>query len=215
MYLYFVFICSFTEYLSPNNNPNSFFFDAVSPVDIEQEILSISRNKTYGLYSCPIHILSGAKHIISGPLSSIFNISVKEGVYPSKLKQAKVIPVYKGDDVTEPGNYRPISLLSIFNIIFEKLMYHQLKAFLDKNDILFKSQYGFREKYSTQHDVIDIVNVIQNNMELRLFTCGIFLALKKAFDTVNHSVLLKTLIIMVSGASLMTGFPRTFLDVHK
>ena len=73
--------CSFTEYLSPNNYPNS-FFDAVSPVDIE--ILSIPRNKTYGLYSCPIHILSGAKHIISGPLSIIFNISVQERDFPSK-----------------------------------------------------------------------------------------------------------------------------------
>ena len=73
--------CSFTEYLSPNNYPNS-FFDAVSPVDIE--ILSIPRNKTYGLYSCPIHILFGAKHIISGPLSNIFNISVQERDFPSK-----------------------------------------------------------------------------------------------------------------------------------
>ena len=136
--------CSFTDYLSPNNYPNFFFFDAVSPVDIEREILSIPRNKTYGLYSCPIHILSGAKHIISGPLSNIFNISVQEGVFPSNLKQAKVIPVYKSDDETEPGNYRPISLLSIFNRIFEKLMYRQLKNFLDKHDILFKSQYGFR-----------------------------------------------------------------------
>ena len=69
--------CSFTDYFSPSNYPNSFFFDAVSSVDIEHEILSITRNKTYGLYSCPIHILSGAKHIISGPLSNIFNISVK------------------------------------------------------------------------------------------------------------------------------------------
>ena len=139
--------CSFTDYCHPIIILTPSFFDAVSPVDIEREILSIPRNKTYGLYSCPIHILSGAKHIISGPLSNIFNISVREGVFPSNLKQAKVIPVYKSDDETEPGNYRPISLLSIFNRIFEKLMYRQLKNFLDKHDILFKSQYGFREKH--------------------------------------------------------------------
>ena len=143
--------CSFTDNLSPSNYPNSFFFDAVSPVDIEREILSIPRNKTYGPYSCPIHILSGAKLIISGPLSNIFNTSVQEGVFPYNLKQAKVIPVYKSDDKTEPRNYRPISLLSIFNRIFKKLMYRQLKNFLDKHNILFKSQYGFREKHSTQH----------------------------------------------------------------
>ena len=97
------------------------------------------------------------------------------GVFPSNLKQAKVIPVYKSDDETEPENYRPISLLSIFNRISKKLMYRQLKNFLDKHDILFKSQYGFSEKHSTQHAVIDIVNIIKNNMDLKLFTCGIFL----------------------------------------
>ena len=117
----------FTDYLSPNNNFGSFFFDAVSPDDIEREILSIPKNKAHGLYSCPICILSGAKHIVSGPLADIFNISVQKGVFPSKLKEAKVIPVYKSDDETEPGNYRPISLLSIFNRILEKLMYHRAK----------------------------------------------------------------------------------------
>ena len=104
--------------------------------------MSIPKNKVYGLYSCQICILSCAKHIVSGPLADIFNMSVQKGSFPSKLKEAKVIPVYKSDDETEPGNYQ----------------YHCLKSFLDKNDILFKSQYGFREKHSTQHVILDTVN---------------------------------------------------------
>ena len=183
----------FTEYLAPNYNPSSLFFDPVTPGEIERKILLIPKNKTYGLYSCPIRILTDARCVISGPLSIIINISVQKGIFPSKLKKAKVVPVYKNDDETEPGNYRPISLLSIFNRIFEKLMYHRLKSYLGKNDILFKSQHGFREEHSPQHAIIDIVNVIQNDVDQKLFTCGIFLDLKKAFDTVYHLILLQKL----------------------
>ena len=92
------------------------------------------------------------ENIISGPLSNNINMSVQVGVFLSKLKQAKVIPVYKSDDETELGNYRPVSLLSIFNRTCEKLIYQRLKTFLDKNNILLKSQYGFQWKaFHTTH----------------------------------------------------------------
>ena len=68
-------------------------------------------------------------------------------------------------------------------------MYHRLKSFLDENNILFKSLDGFREKRSTQHAILNTVNIIQNNMNLKLFNCGIFIDLKKAFDTVDHAIL--------------------------
>ena len=111
--------------------------------------------KTYGLYSCPIRILTDARCVISGLRSIIMTISVQKGVFPSKLKKVKVVPAYKNDDKSEPGNYRSISLLSIFNRIFEKLKYHRPKSFRGKNDILFKSQYGLREEHPAQHAIID------------------------------------------------------------
>ena len=138
-------------------------------------------------------ILRCAKHILSKPLAEIMNMSVILGKYPTKLKHTKVIPVYRCDDENDPGNYRPISLLSNFNRIFEKVMFKRLKTFFDKNNVLFKAQYGFRDKHSTQHAILDIVNTIQNNMDKRLVTCGIFIDLKKAFDTVDHTVLLNKL----------------------
>ena len=136
-------------------------------------------------------------------------MSVQKGVFPSKLKEAKVIPVYKCDDETEPGNYRPISLISVVNRIFEKLMYRRLKSFLDKNDVLFKAQYGFREKHSTQHAILDTVNIIQNNINLKLFTCGIFIDLKRPLTPSITLFCCKNLITMALGASLMTGFLHT------
>ena len=78
---------------------------------------------------------------------------------------SKIVPIFKADDETEPNNYRPISLLSNFNRMFEKLMYKKMKVFINEEDILYRSQYGLREEHSTQHAIIDIVNTIQSNMD--------------------------------------------------
>ena len=183
----------FTEFLSGHQLQNSFAFHSVTPDEIETEIMSVPLNKSHGLYSCPIRILRCARHILSKPLSDLINKSVEIGIYPSKLKHAKVIPIYKGNEKDDPSNYRPISLLSIFNRIFEKRIYIRIKAFLEKYDVLYQSQYGFREKHSTQHAILDIVNQIQTNMDRKLFSCGIFIDLQKAFDTVDHKILLRKL----------------------
>ena len=100
----------------------------------------LSLNKASGLYFIPTRIFKSARHI-SKPLADIIHISIIMGKYPSKVKKAKVIPFFKSGDPTDPSNHRPISLLSIFNRIFEKLMYNRLKSFIDSNGILFSGQY--------------------------------------------------------------------------
>lgn len=141
------------------------------PCEVEAEINSLPPNKALGLYSCPVRILKDASQTLSKPLAILLNKSVQSGIYPSKLKHAKTIPVLKNEDESDPNNYRPISLLSVFNRIFEKLMYKRLEPFIDK------SQYGFRENCSTQHALIDIVNKIQLNFDKKLYLCGIFIDL--------------------------------------
>ena len=115
---------------------------------------------------------------------------VQTGIYLSKLKGAKVITVYKTGDRSEPGNYRPISVLSVFNRLFERLMHKRLTSFIEKKKFLYNAQYGFRANCSTQHVILDIVNRIQSNMKAGLYSCNVFIDLKKAFDKVDQTVLL-------------------------
>lgn len=105
------------------------------------------------------------------------NWSIETDVYPSILKHAKIIPVYKSGEDENPTDYIPISLLSNINRIVEKVMYNRLKTFIDKHNILTSSQYGFREKHSVQHALLDIMNKIQSNMDKKVFSCGIFFEL--------------------------------------
>ena len=106
---------------------------------------------------------------------------------------AKIIPIFKADDNTDANNYRPISLLSNFNRIFEKLIFNRMESFIEKNNLFSPSRYGFRKAHSTQHAILGIVNTIQTKMDNHLFSCGVFIDLKKAFDTVDHKIFLDKL----------------------
>ena len=134
----------FLEYVSKCKSPSSsFFFQPVMPQEVKLEISAISNNKSYGLYSSPTKLLKLSKDIIAPIISEIFNTSVKLGIYPSKLKMSKIIPIFKSDDETDPNNYRPIiiSLLSNYNRIYKKIMYKRIIDFIEKNDLLYTSQY--------------------------------------------------------------------------
>jgi len=100
------------------------------------------------------------------------------------MKLAKVIPIFKAGSKLSVNNYRPISLLSIFSKILEKLVHKQLNDFMIVNSVIFESQFGFQKGKSTSHSLIEIVENIRDCMDNSLYGCGIFIDLKKAFDTV-------------------------------
>ena len=141
------------------------------------------------LYSIPIKLLKIIPDLIIKPLCRLINKSFSEGIFPDFLKIVKVIPIHKGNSIQDMNNYRPISLLSIFDKIIEKLMHKRLYNFLEDNNILYEKQYGFRKKNSTIFSLIEITEKIKESIDKNKYGCGIFIDLRKAFNTVNHGIL--------------------------
>ena len=172
---------------------DDFYFSPIIPKEIEEEINKLKAKKASGPYSIPISILKTIGHLISKPLSVISNASLSSGIVPDNFKLARVIPIFKKGSQLDVSNYRPISLLSIFNKILEKLVFNRMISFVNKKNILFDNQFGFRSKHSTTHAILSIVDKIQHAIEENTYSCGLFLDLTKAFDTVNHDILIQKL----------------------
>ena len=133
------------------------------------------------------------KNDISSQLSEIFNISFSSGVFPPILKTAKVIPLHKKDSKLDFSNYRPISLLSNIEKFLERLMYNRIYKLFPDNNFIYSLQFGFRQKYSTVHVLISLKENIRKRLDEGIIGCGIFVDLQKAFDTVEHDILLSKL----------------------
>ena len=174
----------FSSYLvNPNNK--SIFVNPCTEYELRMIIGSLKSSKACGPNSISTNLLIEFSDLLINPLVSIINMSFKEGIFPSLNKQAIVCPIHKKEDIKRCENYRPISLLPNMSKIFERLMYIRLEDFLNSSDIMYKFQFGFRKGYSTNHALLSIVEQIRNALDNKMFTCGVFIDLEKAFDTVN------------------------------
>ena len=183
----------FKKYLSERVESN-FVMHSADSEEILRIILSLNNSKASGPNSIPTEILKLLGPNFCFPLREIINISFATGVYPERLKLAEIVAVFKQKgDPRHVNNYRPISLLSNINKIFEKLVYSRLYSFLELHECIYELQFGFRSKHSTNHALTSLTETIRDALDNSNFACGIFVDFQKAFDTVDHNILVSKL----------------------
>ena len=182
----------FTDYLS-DPNQESLFLTPTNPSEIINIARSLRNSKSSGFDGISMSLLKQIIHPLASPLTHIFNNSLSQGVFPDLFKIAKVNPIFKKDNPHEISNYRPISLLPSISKILEKIVYTRLYKFINKYNILNSNQYGFRKNFSTDLALLQIYDKITNAIAQKEHVIGIFCDLSKAFDTLNHDILLSKL----------------------
>ena len=175
-----------------SRNPNDFRFSRISEMDILRVCRQLKPKLSAGQDFISTKLLKEIAHLIITPLHYLINLSLETGFVPKEFKVAKIVPIFKEGDCHEFNNYRPISLLSSFSKLMEKIVAKQLLRFLHINEILYKHQYGFRAGHNTSHPVLHLSEKIYTalNQKPSAKTLTIFIDLKKAFDTVDHNILL-------------------------
>ena len=183
---------SYKDYLT-NKFHASFSFKSVNKLDIHRIINNLSSKNTSGHDEISSVLLKKLVNILPGPITTIINQSLKSGIFPDNLKIAKISLIFKKGDHHQIENYRPISLLPTISKIFEKVVFIQLYDFFSENNFLYTSQYGFSKKPSTELAALETVDILLNKLDNKQTPAAIFIDLSKAFDTIDHQILLNKL----------------------
>ena len=177
----------------PNHTNKNFIIKSIPKVFVEKELRALCRNKATGLHELPPGLLKDCAAHISGPLCNIINLFIESGTVPSVWKAAKVTPIFKSGNYELPENYRPVSVLPVLLKILEKAVHRQLIDFLESNNLLSESQFGFRKRRSTKLAATLLCDDIRSEMNKGNFVGVVYLDLPKAFDTIGHAQLLNKL----------------------
>ena len=153
----------------------------------------VNEGKATGLDNLPAKFLKSGATYLASPLAHVINLSIRQGTVPLDLKSARVIPLYKKKSKTDPGNYRPVSILSVLSKIFERVVYEQVEGHLTSRKLFFDFQFGFRSNFSTDSCLLHLSDHIKSQTDQGNLTGMVLLDLQKAFDTVDHSILIRKL----------------------
>ena len=190
-----------------------FSFTEVSNCEVSKVLHSLKARKTGGTTQIPAYIYQIIEPFILNPLTHIINLSLKTNKFPDVWKQAMVIPIFKTGARDQPGNYRPISLLPILSKVLEKIASFQMREYLENNKLISERQFGFRSGTSTDQILLQLVNKIrhlltqENSRSVTLSALDI----KKAFDCVNHNILLTKMQHLLNFSSSAISFIKNYL----
>ena len=169
----------------------NFKFSEISMDDIICQLRNLKISKSTGIDNIPAIALKLSAEVIGPSLTWIYNLSIKTGIYVDEWKKAWVMPIFKSDDRQRCENYRPISILPIVSKILERSVFNQIYKFLNDNSLLSKHQSGFRPKHSTLTTLIHMCDTLYENMDNGQLSGVVFLDIRKAFDSINHTILLQ------------------------
>ena len=183
--------------------------------ELNEAFFSVKANKSPGYDDINFNVVKKCVGEINEPLKHLFNLSLENGIFPEKMKIAKVIPLFKNGDPENITDYRPISVLPCFSKVLEHIIYNRLYKYLCEEKSLYSKQFGFQKGHSTDHAIVHLVDQIYESFENDNYTLGVFIDLSKAFDTVDHSILLKKKLEMCSVNTTNIAWFASYLNSRK
>ena len=178
----------FRDYLPPPSEFD-FIFEPLTPLLIKDHIICMKPKTALDDNMLSMKLIRAVAEEISVPLCHIFNLSFSQGIFPDSQKISKSIPIYKGGDSTSLDNYRLVAIINHFSKIQERIMYDRLFAFLDRQNLFFIRQFGFRPKHSTSHAILNLINKVTTSLASGSMVLAVLLDIRKAFDLIDRDIL--------------------------